>query len=597
MGKVLFMVKQRKSVSKLTHQLDCKSLKIVSSQDYDGRFIITNKLGKIKDNANGWGYKSKSKAEAFLANYFHNIPKEYENGKSLTSVNQQKSSTLQDSLNNVAVQLQQMGYTAEEFDNLPQTKQNFLLKQLRKKHENKQTSRHFDAELNQQINSLFNEDQQGPEIKRTDYSHVKLTDDQQKAVALIKQGKNVFLTGNAGTGKSWLLGYILNEFEDNYTRVCAPTGIAAVNVGGVTIHHLLGLMLKKDLISDSPQKCPNRLKNVDRVIIDEISMCRSDLFIWLTKSLRLAEKRNHHPIQLIVVGDFYQLAPIVHKGYEKRLFQHGREFAFNCKEWFSWNFIPVVLRKVIRQSNPDFIEALNKIREGDASGITYFNQNAAKKELNKAITLTSRNKQAEKINHKRLNNIDEPAYYFLAQKQGKVPAGNEPVAEKIELKVGTQVLAMVNDNNRDHSRPYYRNGSLGIVTDFRKDRNGSEEVKVKFGLHKKAVWIAQQTWNIYDYVPEKKEGSVRYIKELIGTYTQIPLRIGYAITIHKSQGQTFNRVNVYPAGWAYGLLYVSLSRVTNISGLYLESPLEANMVSTSPSVRKFYHWLTFSMTS
>lgn len=168
-----------------------------------------------------------------------------------------------------------------------------------------------------------------------DWSKVKLNSEQQKAIELIEKGENVFLTGAAGTGKSFLLKYIIHKFNDAHTRVCALTGRAAVNIGGTTIHRLLNLRLSTDTINDHPTTMPEPLKDTHRVILDEISMVRADVFKWLSECLRLAVRENNKPIQLIVVGDFYQLPSIVSTDYERQYFAGGKEYAFNSDEWTS----------------------------------------------------------------------------------------------------------------------------------------------------------------------------------------------------------------------------------------------------------------------
>ena len=156
--------------------------------------------------------------------------------------------------------------------------------------------------VNKQLRSALSESQEV-----IDWSKVKLNSEQQKAIELIEKGENVFLTSAAGTGKSFLLKYIIHKFNDAHTRVCAPTGRAAVNIGGTTIHRLLNLRLSTDMINDHPTTMPELLKDTHRVILDEISMVRADVFKWLSECLRLAVRENNKPIQLIVVGDFYQL--------------------------------------------------------------------------------------------------------------------------------------------------------------------------------------------------------------------------------------------------------------------------------------------------
>lgn len=207
---------------------------------------------------------------------------------------------------------------------------------------------------------------------------MELTTEQQKAKDLILNGTNVFLTGDAGTG------------------------VAAVNIHGITIHRLLELNPEKDIINLHPEHVPKKLEKVRTVIVDEISMCRSDLFTWLSESLKLAEIKYKHPIHLVVVGDFYQLPPVLATPAEKEYFSNGKAYPFNTAEWYSWHFRPVVLHQVIRQTNAEFSKALNSIRKGNTKYIHYLNSKSTKNRINNAITLVSTNKEANAINLKKL---------------------------------------------------------------------------------------------------------------------------------------------------------------------------------------------------
>lgn len=602
------MAVQETPIKKLTHS-NAVDAGIV---EHNGRFVIVNgKNGEIIENCNGWGYKTREKALKFLQANFDYKPKkaelikdnvdsavkEWKNGAievkqvihsqkvtarqkpihlanitkkyefedlALVKVKMKKGDRyiIVDRSNKVVDNCNGYGYRSK---NKAIAYLNSLYKTTEKKGKHKKANKVF----NTQLRSALSENQE-----EIDWSKVKLNAEQHKAIELIEKGENVFLTGSAGTGKSFLLKYIIHKFNDDYTRVCAPTGRAAVNVGGTTIHRLLHLKLSTDTINDHPTTMPKSLRGTHRVILDEVSMVRADIFKWLSESLRLAEKENKQPIQLIVVGDFYQLPPIVSTDYERQYFAGGKEYAFNSDEWASWHFKPVIFRNIVRQDNPDFIEALNKIRVGDASGIEFFNKNAATNEIDQAITLTSRNATAEKINREKLSQIKEPVHTFISESEGKISDSEKPVPDKIELKIGTQVVATANGEN-------YNNGDIGIVTGF--GNNGS--VEVKFAPNRPAIHIKPKEWKVYDYLASDKGA---YLKTMIGSYVQIPLKLGYAITIHKSQGQTYSRVNVQPAGWSNGLLYVSLSRCREVDSMYLSSYLSRNMVKTSPYVNDFY---------
>lgn len=231
---------------------------------------------------------------------------------------------------------------------------------------------------------------------------MELTTEQQKAKNLILNGANVFLSGDAGTGKSYILKQVINTLPTNTTVVCAPTGVAAVNIHGITIHRLLELNPDKDIINLHPEHVPKKMEKIKTVIVDEISMCRSDLFIWLSETLKLAENKYKHSIQLVVVGDFYQLPPVLATPAEKEYFANGKAYAFNTAEWKSWHFQPVVLHQVIRQTNDAFSKALTSIRGGNTKYIHYLNSKSAKNSISNAITVVSTNKEANAINLKKL---------------------------------------------------------------------------------------------------------------------------------------------------------------------------------------------------
>lgn len=410
---------------------------------------------------------------------------------------------------------------------------------------------------------------------------MELTTEQQKAKNLILNGTNVFLTGDAGTGKSYILKQVINTLPPDDTVVCAPTGVAAVNIHGITIHRLLELNPDKDIINLHPEHVPNKLEKAKTVIVDEISMCRSDLFIWLSETLKLAEIKFKHPIQLVVVGDFYQLPPVLATPAEKEYFANGKVYAFNTAEWKSWHFQPVVLHQVIRQTNAEFSKALNSIRKGNTKYIHYSNSKSTKNRINNAITLVSTNKEANAINLKKVSSLEGGCKIYNSQISGQINDQDKPTPDKIKLKVGALVVFTANASDNTYS-----NGTLATVTQL-----SADYIKVKIENSSEEITVFPFTWTIYDYRLIKEDNQRKLKKIQIGEYQQLPVKLGYAITIHKSQGQTYSAANIAPAGWLPGLLYVALSRVKDIKQLHLLHKIEPNMVNADPTVRNFYQHL------
>lgn len=410
---------------------------------------------------------------------------------------------------------------------------------------------------------------------------MELTTEQQKAKNLILNGTNVFLTGDAGTGKSYILKQVINTLPPDDTVVCAPTGVAAVNIHGITIHRLLELNPEKDIINLHPEHVPKKLEKVRTVIVDEISMCRSDLFTWLSESLKLAEIKYKHPIHLVVVGDFYQLPPVLATPAEKEYFSNGKAYPFNTAEWYSWHFRPVVLHQVIRQTNAEFSKALNSIRKGNTKYIHYLNSKSTKNRINNAITLVSTNKEANAINLKKVSSLEGGCKIYNSQISGQINDQDKPTPDKIKLKVGALVVFTANASDNTYS-----NGTLATVTQL-----SADYIKVKIENSSEEITVFPFTWTIYDYRLIKEDNQRKLKKIQIGEYQQLPVKLGYAITIHKSQGQTYSAANIAPAGWLPGLLYVALSRVKDIKQLHLLHKIEPNMVNADPTVRNFYQHL------
>ena len=412
-----------------------------------------------------------------------------------------------------------------------------------------------------------------------------LTEGQQKVLDLVKSGRNVYLTGLGGTGKSYVLDKIIDWAQDcgKNVVVCAPTGIAALNVGGCTIHRALGIRPSKTLQikphiwlpADSP------LVECDLMIVDEISMCRMDLFDYLSEALRKAgverERSGRDVCQLVVVGDFCQLPPVLIKeerpilekkyGYDVR-----NAYPFMGIQWEAWAFQKVELTEAIRQRDADFVAALNACRVGDTKGLRWIEEHSAKARPDKAIVLCGTNEEAAKENRRCLEGLPGESLAYIGRVNGEVEDGDLPTARTLHLKRGARVMALVNDSEKT-----YMNGSLGNVVGYCEDG-----VLVRFDSGYEARILAHE-WNITK--PALVNGKTKM--ETVGTFTQIPLKLAYAMTIHKAQGQTFQAASIYPRCWDPGQLYTALSRLTSIEGLHLAHACSDKFLIASDDVIDF----------
>lgn len=413
---------------------------------------------------------------------------------------------------------------------------------------------------------------------------MSFTPSQTYGMDILKSGRNVFLTGDAGTGKSYLLNEYISYNEKNKINmmVVAPTGIAAININGTTIHRAFKAPIEP--IVEPPKSVRVIVKEADVIIIDEISMCRIDLFDFCMKQIVVANiarrKAGKKDIQIVVCGDFFQLPPVLKEADERVLSQLypelGRGFAFKSKYWDICNFCVVLLKDVVRQTDLRFSTILNEVRLGNKSCISYIEKGASKEEIYEAITLCGTNKQANKINDTEYNKIDDREKIYYSEIKGEIQESDKMVPDELKLKIGVRVMTLVNDY-----KGRYSNGSFGTVTGF-----GNERVYVDMD-NGNSVIVEPYTWSINDY--NIKDGKLE--KESIGSYTQIPLRICYAITIHKSQGQTYDGVNLEPYCWEYGQLYVALSRVISLDKLYLVDKIQPRFLKASREVKEFYRKL------
>ncbi len=436
-------------------------------------------------------------------------------------------------------------------------------------------------------------------------------DNREFAIAwqiIARTRRSVFLTGKAGTGKSTFLRYITANTSKNYV-VLAPTGIAAVNVGGQTLHSFFRLPFKP-LLPDDPEfersrfkkrmKYPSTLikllKKLDLIIIDEISMVRADIIDFIDKTLRIYCNNMREPFggkQLLLVGDIFQLEPVVTADMRQVLHRHyPNPFFFSAKVFADIKLIPIELRKVYRQNDSGFIAMLDRIRTGvltpaDSMAINSRVRLAGekadtagagvrKRRKKMVMTLAARRDAVEHINDTRLKQIRKPMRTFTGEIIGDFPSSNLPAPLELNLKEGAQVVFVKNDFDKR-----WVNGTIGKVTDCLPDRI---EVTLENG---KSYVIEPERWG--NVVFEYDEKSSRVIEKETGAFLQYPVKLAWALTIHKSQGLTFNNVVIDMAGGAFtaGQTYVAMSRCTSLEGIELMAPISPRDVFVSNAIIAF----------
>lgn len=399
----------------------------------------------------------------------------------------------------------------------------------------------------------------------------ELNDDFKKVFMFAERTREtVFVTGKAGTGKSTFLQYFKENTKKNVI-VLAPTGVAAIKARGQTIHSFFRFPPR--FIHDEHIKRIRKndiFQNLDTLIIDEASMIRADLLDGIDKSLRLNRDRYDEPfggVQLILVGDLFQLPPIVDREMKSIMDQR-----YDTPYFFSANVIKEIelncfeLTKIYRQKNKQFIQMLNKIRvkdfnEEDLESINerYIEEMPEPEEG--VVTLTATNAEAGNINRYKLNGIDDEEYEYKADIQGKFDKKAYPTNEIIHLKKGAQIILIKNDQQKR-----WVNGTLGEIYDL--DRN-SIRIKIAEEIYE----LKKEKWENIVYEYDKKTD--RIAEKSNGHFEQYPLKLAWAITIHKSQGQTFDRVNidVGRGAFAHGQVYVALSRCRDLEGVTLNRPI------------------------
>ena len=424
-----------------------------------------------------------------------------------------------------------------------------------------------------------------------------LNDDFRYALEVLeKSGNSLFITGKAGTGKSTLLQLFRNTTKKK-VAVLAPTGVAALNVQGQTIHSFFGFPPRIITPSEGARKVTRKdllriYKNLEILIIDEISMVRADMLDGMDKFLRV-NRENFRPfggVQVVFFGDLFQLPPVVTRDpVESAYFQDYYEspYFFSAKIFGEPDFQleNLELRKVYRQESRHFLRLLEAVRinEIDHDDLDDLNERYLPdfKETEGYITLCSRNMTADRINQRELSLLNETEHEFLAEVKGQFDPGLYPTEAALRLKKGAQVMFVRNDLEERQ----FVNGTIGKIIEV-----GKEKIIVQteeYGGKKRRIDVSKSEWEIIRY----KSGATGGIEtETVGSFIQYPLKLAWAITIHKSQGKTFDRVLIDLGGGAFehGQLYVALSRCRTLEGIVLRQRIRPQDVITDERVVDFY---------
>ena len=424
----------------------------------------------------------------------------------------------------------------------------------------------------------------------------------QDALQLITHTRqSVFLTGKAGTGKSTFLKYICNHTKKKYV-VLAPTGIAAINAGGVTLHSFFKLPFRPMLPDDPdlslshgrifeffkyPKEKRKIIAEVDLIIIDEISMVRADIIDCVDRILRVYSGNMRLPFggkQLLFVGDVFQLEPVVPSDQKEILsLFYASPFFFSARVFKDINLVPIELQKVYRQTDSVFINILDRIRnnaarkqELDTLNGRYFPSFEPQNE-DMYITLATRRDQVDFINEKKLAELPGEEYVSVGKIEGDFPESSLPTQLNLSIKEQAQVIFIDNDYERR-----WVNGTIGMVSGI--DENGNVYVLLESGVEH---LVESTSWRNYKYKYNEKEKRIE--EEIVGTFEQLPIRLAWAITVHKSQGLTFSRVVVDLTGgvFAGGQTYVALSRCTSLEGLVLKSKISSRDIFIRKEIVEF----------
>ena len=416
-----------------------------------------------------------------------------------------------------------------------------------------------------------------------------LTEEFAKAFELLEHSdSNVYITGKAGTGKSTLLTYFRQKTKKNVV-VLAPTGVAALNVEGSTIHSFFRfptrLLEQNDKNIKIDYQRRELFKKLSVLIIDEISMVRADLLDAIDYSLRLNrdDMRPFGGVQMVFFGDVFQLPPVVVGKDLSDFFEvnYGGPYFFNAKAFAGSPFICIELSQIFRQKDDNFKTILNNIRE-NAVGERELNllnarysaaEIASTKDV--VLTLCTTNKISAEINDSRMAALPSGEFVYQAEIKGKFDQSAYPTEPNLALKSGAQIMMLKNDTMKR-----WVNGTLGVITSL-------SENSIEVSIDGIEYAVDKASWEVVDYQYNKEDNKIEAV--VTGSFTQYPLKPAWAITIHKSQGQTFERVNIHfgRGAFAHGQTYVALSRCTTLDGITLKTKIRPKDIIVDPKVTRF----------
>ena len=414
----------------------------------------------------------------------------------------------------------------------------------------------------------------------THMSKIEVNDQFQSAIqAMEEENRSLFITGKAGTGKSTLLAHFC-QHSGKKPVVLAPTGVAALNVKGQTIHSFFNFYVdvtpQKIRDKKSKPRNPKLYKKLKTIIIDEVSMVRADLLDCIDVFLRMYGPKAMQVfggVQMIFIGDLYQLPPVVSQ-QEREIFStyYKTPYFFSAQALQDTKLEIIELEKVYRQKDQTFVNLLNKIRNNSVTDAdikllnTRYSKDDAPAPLGYHITLTTTNQRADEINETHLAALKGKILHSKAEAKGEFTKEYFPTAPDLQYKIGSQIMLLNNDSDKQ-----WVNGSIGVIEALGKDEAGEEYLSVRLHDTKEKVNVYRFTWEVFRFGVEGET----IVSEPVGNFTQYPFRLAWAVTIHKSQGKTFEHVtiDIGRGTFAAGQTYVALSRCTSFEGIVLKTPI------------------------